>query len=325
MKDEIFRTIAGSRLYGTHTANSDTDYKAVHLPTKREILLGRRKEVISYSTGPMDDRNDADDVDLETFELQRFLQLAADMQTIPVEMLFVVDGWGSAHFNCAGKQFSTKIWREIIKNRDKILNRNSKAFVGYCKGQAIRYSMRGKRLETYEAVCSQLRFNSAGSLRVSDIRDRLEAIPNVVFVDRVQPDGAMLPYLDVYGRQCPITIKVSEALSIYHKPVLEAGKRARDAMDAGGMDCKALYHAVRIADQGIRLFQTGKIEFPCQNLPILMRIRNGEVEIDEILDIFDEKLQILSEIGENSPLSAEPDRKWIDDFVVEVYEGIVRG
>ena len=317
---EIFRCLAGSRLYGTHNADSDHDYKAVHLPTKRDILLGKRDQVTNVSTGTALTRNGADDVDVESFELQRFLKLASDMQTIPVEMLFVVDNVAIGHYR---EVSYGGVWAKILRNKDKILNRNTKAFVGYCKGQAVRYSMRGKRLATYEAVCDALA-SAYTDFRVAQIRPILERIDGVKFVPKVQPDGKVIDYLDVYGRQCPETLYAGKALPIYQKPVNEAGNRAKSAKEAGGMDNKALYHAVRIADEGISLFSTGKIEFPCQNLPLLTRIRAGEVELDEILDIFDEKIEILEGIKENSPLAEEPDRVWIDDFVADVYEQIVR-
>lgn len=313
---EIFRTIAGSRLYGTANADSDTDYKAVHLPSSRQILLGKRDQVHNHSSGGTA-RNSADDVDVESFELQRFLKLAADMQTIPVEMLFVDDNLVE----------NGSLWAKIVENRDKILNRNTKAFVGYCKGQAIRYSMRGKRLDTFEQVCDF--FDHQNGMR----RDRIDLrgmqalgqldLPGVTYVEK-EHAGKMVMYLDVYGRQVPDNVTNVAALDVFQKPVREAGNRAQSAKEAGGMDNKALYHAVRIADEGISLFSTGKITFPCQNLPILMKIRAGEVEIDEILDIFDEKIAILEGIGDDSPLAKRADRAWIDDFVADVYEQIVR-
>ena len=326
---EIFRCLAGSRLYGTNNADSDYDFKAVHLPTKRQILLGKRDMVNNTSTGSALTRNSSDDVDVESFELQRFLKLASDMQTIAVEVLFVGD---RDHPERPELDLGTvtpvrgrSIWKEVVANRHKILNQNTKAFVGYCKGQAVRYSMRGSRLKTYEDVCAVLSNSYTENSRVGQLRPIFEQIDGVKFVPKVQPDGSTLDYLDVYGRQCPETLYVSKALPIYEKPVNEAGNRAKAAKDAGGMDNKALYHAVRIADEGISLFSTGKIVFPCQNLPLLLRIRAGEVEIDEILDIFDEKIEILEGIKENSPLAKAPDRVWIDDFVTGVYEDVVRG
>lgn len=317
--DTIFRCLAGSRLYGTHTENSDYDYKAVHLPTAREILLGNRKPVISTSTGRADARNEAGDVDTESFELQRFISLAAGMQTIPVELLFVRESRVVSFQN-------SPLWFELERNRDKILNRNSKAFVGYCKGQAVRYSLRGKRLETFERVLhffDQQNGMKRDRFNLAYIRDNGQLdLPGVTFPVK-EHNGKEVIYLDVFGRQVPDNLRNLDAIAIYEKPVKEAGARARAAQELGGMDLKALYHAVRIADEGISLFKTGKIHFPCQNLPFLKRIRAGEVEIDEILDVFDEKIAILEGIGDDSPLREAPDWDWINDFVAEAYEDIV--
>lgn len=309
---EIFRCLAGSRLYGVSNENSDYDFKAVHLPTKRQILLGKRDQVISTSTGPKDARNSAGDTDTESFELQRFLKLASDMQTIPVEMLFV-----------NGNDIWTPLWYEVVKNRDKILNRNAKAFVGYCKGQAVRYSMRGNRLETYEEVVKVLAAAPPSSV-VGGRFTLLSAIEGVKIVTK-DHNGKQVLYLDVFGRQVPEGVEAGEAVEVYRKPVREAGNRARAAKESGGMDNKALYHAMRIVDEGIELFETGNITFPCQNLDFLRQIRAGEVDLDRILDQFDEKIAILEAIGDESPLAERPDKEWTDDFVASVYEATVRG
>ena len=117
----IFKTIAGSRLYGTNTPDSDTDYKAVHLPTKMDILIRPKRDMVqSYSTGGTE-KNTAADTDVESFELQYFLKLASDMQTIPVEMLFITP------LTRAGMLEWDDPWPEIAQNREKILNRNNKA------------------------------------------------------------------------------------------------------------------------------------------------------------------------------------------------------
>jgi len=326
MHTQVFKTIAGSRLYGTANADSDTDYKAVHLPTKSELLLGRGKDVVSTSTGTSETHNGADDVDVESFRLQRFLKLASDMQTIPVEMLFVPDGItrdGPEDYRLDYAYGG--IWSQIIANRDKILSRNTKSFVGYCKGQAVRYSMRGKRLDTYMQVCDALASKSGMKVKAWTISDALSSIEGVQIIAKTQPGGVVIDYLDVYGRQVPMTLTCEEALKVYQKPVDEAGERARKAQQSGGMDQKALYHAVRIADEGISLFGQGIIQFPCQNLDFLRKIRAGELEIDHILDVFDEKMAILEGIGDKSPLADAPDYEWIDGFVSSVHEDIVLG
>ena len=332
---QIFSTLAGSRLYGTYTEDSDTDYKAVHLPRARDILIRpKRQMVLNTSTGRPDGRNTSEDTDTESFELQYFLKLAADMQTIPVEMMFLPGGIKNPHLAPDGylvKFAQTPIWREIQANRYRILNRKTKSFVGYCKGQAVRYSMRGERLATYEAVCAILEANAGmvktsmppQSFKVADVLHGLAGIPGVRVITKRHGERE-LRYLDVFGRQVPETLSCDEAYNVYVKPVEQAGNRAKAARDSEGADWKALYHAMRIVDQGITLFQHGIIEFPAQNREFLMKIRAGEVEMDEILDIFDQKLEILEGIGDNSPLAAEPDKDWIDDFVAYQYEQIVR-
>lgn len=327
---QIFKCIAGSRLYGTNNAYSDTDFKAVHLPTKRDILLGERAVVKSTSTGNDTNRNGADDIDIESFELQRFLKLASDMQTIPVEMLFV--GPMTSYSAQTVKDYPTvtsDMWVQIILNRNKIISNNPTSFIGYCKGQAVRYSMRGDRLKAYVDVTKVLAFNAGTTnlnskiKKVGDIIGSLSQIDGVKIIEK-NHNGKIVEYLDVYGRQVPENVTCAEAYNVYIRPVNEAGKRAQGAMEAGGADLKALYHSVRIADQGIALFRDGNIEFPCQNRAYLMKIRAGEVGLEAILDHFDEKLAILLEIGDNSPLASKPDYEWMEAFVLEEYEKIVR-
>jgi len=318
---KIFKCLAGSRLYGTSRPDSDTDYKSVHLPTKREILLGNGKPVVSKSTGSSSQTNGADDTDDESFTLQRFLKLASDMQTIPVEMLFVMTD--PLDLIC-----EHPVWDMVVRNRHKILSNNTDTFVGYCKGQAVRYSMRGSRLETYKMLCAAIGTLDTtgkwkGVVRVGDVIGTLSQIEGVKVVEKTH-NKKIVEYLDVFGRQVPEGLPLREALKVYEKPVREAGRRANAAMDAGGADWKALYHAVRIVDEGIDLFRDGEITFPCQNRDYLMQIRSGELKLDAVLDHFDEKLEILMGIGDKSPLADAPDRLWIDDFVSEVYEEIVR-
>lgn len=312
---EIFRCLSGSRLYGTETPASDHDYKAVHLSTKRDVLLGRCNGTENRSTGSSDTRNGPDDVDTESFSLSRYLQLAAGMQTIPVEMLF------------APAERDSALWSHIVANRHRVLSRNAKAFVGYCKAQAVRYSLRGDKLATYSRVVQLLdeMLPHRPVYSGGEDYDDLLRVPGVEIIDRPQPGGVIVPYLSVYGRECPTTVHAAEALAIYRKPLEEAGRRAWEAQQAGGADWKALYHALRIADEGIRLFRDGTITFPSPIRATLLQIRNGDVPMGVVLDWFDEKVALLEETVEASDLPAEPDRAWIEALVLEQHERVVRG
>jgi hypothetical protein len=308
---EIMRTIAGSRLYGTNNADSDTDYKAVHLPSARDILLRPKRKMVRSTSSGGAKTNGSEDVDMESFELQRYLKLASDMQTIPVELLF------------APTLTKSVMWQHVVDNKYSILNRNTDAFVGYCKGQAVRYSMRGTRLNTYMEVVAVLAQYEGTGAKVQTLKKELLQVEGVKVIPKEEGNGPV-DYLDVYGRQTPMTVRIREALKIYQKPIDEAGKRANNAQQANGADWKALYHAVRIAEQGVTLFKTGEISFPSQNAPLLMRIRNGEMDMNEVLDYFDEQAAELQMIGADSPLPEKPDYEWIDAFVCQAHAKIVR-
>lgn len=122
-----------------------------------------------------------------------------------------------------------------------------------------------------------------------------------------------------------MTCKVDEIEAVFERPIAEYGKRAKQARDEGGADWKALYHAVRIADEGIQLFLSGHITFPSRCVGLLRKIRAGELHIDEVLDIFDEKIVLLEHAVEVSALPDKPDQVWIDDFVEETHRKIVMG
>jgi predicted nucleotidyltransferase len=77
---ELMKTLVkmqfGSHVYGTNVSTSDHDYKAVHLPEGRDILLQRPKNTINIKT-KVDGtkKNTAEDVDFESFSVQQYLKL----------------------------------------------------------------------------------------------------------------------------------------------------------------------------------------------------------------------------------------------------------
>ena len=174
----------------------------------------------------------------------------------------------------------------------------------------MRYSLRGDKLRVFEEVVEILsgafpKIPLTDSFNVDTVR-KLQAIcnrqnfknPDVKLFYKTQPGGNEVVYFSVFGRECPLTVKAAEALSIYEKPINSAGERAKRAKEAGGVDLKAMYHAVRIAYEGIRLFRDGDMVFPCENLPFLMAIREGRLTPESVLDRFDDLVLEFADVGE---------------------------
>lgn len=316
MTTEIFRCVAGSRLFGTAVPTSDTDYKAVHIPDARSILLGTADAVIDRSTGSDSSSNTAEDVDMVSFPLQRFLKNLSKMETNSLEMLF------------APNEHDDWLWEQIKENRFRIMTANKKAFTGYAKGQAMRYAVRGDRLDALQAVVTRLE-SMDPKVPIKDQMGGttgwwLPEMPNVRVFNKPE-FGSETLYMSVFGRECPLTNKPPEALRVYRKPIEEAGKRARDAAGDGGPDWKGLYHAQRVVDEGIELFTYGSLQFPCADAPYYRAIRAGTVPLDRVLGYFEDRLVELEELTPLSDFRDKPDQEWIDEFVYSVHEQQVVG
>lgn len=320
MTKEIFKCVAGSRLFGTANAASDTDYKAVHIPDARSLLLGTANAVIDQSTGDKNSTNTPEDVDMMSLPVQRYLKNLASMEVNAIEMLF------------APNQHDDWLWTQLVGNRFRLLSVKKKAFTGYAKGQAMRYAVRGDRVACLEQLVSALKdMNQREPMNhLGDNYTSLMAIDGVEIIEK--PSGyrglgasnnETTPYISAFGRECPYTCFAREAIKVYEKPLLEAGKRSLDAAKDGGTDWKGLYHACRIVDEGLELFSTGELVFPCKHAKYYKDVRNGDFCLERVLDRFEANLAELDELTPISDFADTADQNWIDEYVYSVHEQVV--
>ena len=80
----IFRTIFGSRLYGTDNENSDYDVKSVYLPDLESCLVKTQ----NFTSRHREFVKDGIKYDCEDIPLQSFLKMASEGQTMAYDMLF---------------------------------------------------------------------------------------------------------------------------------------------------------------------------------------------------------------------------------------------
>ena len=84
----IFKTIIGSKMHGTATDTSDSDYMGICIPDKDFILGTHKFEQLEERTNPSNARNTKVDSDCTTYTLQKFVKLAADNNPNIIEVLF---------------------------------------------------------------------------------------------------------------------------------------------------------------------------------------------------------------------------------------------
>lgn len=325
----IVRIKFGSHLYGTATPESDLDYKSIFVPNGRDILLQRVKATVSNHRPKAEgERNCAGEIDEEAYSLQRYLGLAADGQTVAIDVLFA-PRWSMI---CEpGPE-----WHEIERNRHRLITRKSAAFVGYCRQQANKYGIKGSRVAAARLALEMLsqELIRRGSLtKLHEIQDQIATMTSAhEHMELLDIEGATdvtgarrtVRHWEVCNRKMPLTQTIKAAHEVVQRIANEYGHRARQAEDNQGVDWKALSHAVRVARQAIELLRTGVVIFPRPEAGHLLAIKLGELPYQEVAEEIDGLLPAVEREAEISTLPETADQAWIDDFVTETHRIAIR-
>jgi uncharacterized protein len=88
-----------------------------------------------------------------------------------------------------------------------------------------------------------------------------------------------------------------------------------------GYDTKYAMHALRLGLQGVELLTTGRITLPVPepHRSYLRAIRRGEVPLPEVVDAITQAEGELTRLRDAGGVPAEPDRRWIDDWLHRSY------
>src|SRR5574343_1211150 len=144
----LFLCKFGSHLYGTATEKSDTDYKGVFLPNKEDLLCGVKRNHYGASTGRDKERNTAEDIDVELFSLQYWLELVEKGETVATDILFA-----NSNKDCV--IFESNVWKTLMENKNKLFDSSDAVkspYVRYARGQAIKYGIKGDRFGVINSV-----------------------------------------------------------------------------------------------------------------------------------------------------------------------------
>lgn len=317
----IYKTQFGSHIYGTNLPTSDTDFKAVVLPSADDILLQRVLESDHDSTKiDSNARNTSDDVDVEIFTLQQYLKLLMEGQTVALDMLFTPSSFHSEN---------NETWKMIVDNKEKFFSKKCKAFVGYCRKQAGKYGIKGSRVSAVRTAIEALDKYKDPLYRLGDVieelSDKLENEEHIGFPVEIDKRKIESKYFEVCGRKFQMGIYVSEAKSRLQKIFGEYGQRALLAEQNNGVDWKALMHAVRVCSTAVEFMQTRQITLPRPDALLLLQIRKGELPYSQVAEIIEQGVEAVEKASALSSLPNEPDYEFADNLVKEVYRNIVKG
>lgn len=313
----LVTTVHGSHLYGTSTPESDRDYKGVHLPSGRGILLQRPENVFDESIKAKNTagKNTGDAIDHQSYSVAKFCDMLAVGDGFATEILFTPD---DSIVEAAPE------WEALREEARVLLNADCKGFVGYCKQQAARYGIKGSRMEAVEKLVILL--NEA--MEKHGPKTRLEVIEDDLnaFTDEVEMANMIvlesghtkdMLHIECCERKVSMRTNLEEACKIYGAVWRNYGHRARKAKESQGVDWKAVSHAVRVARQAHELMLTGKITFPRPDAEELLDIKLGKFAYTDIQPLLEGLIDDLDRI--DSVLPPKPD----DDELKRIINGIV--
>lgn len=306
----LFLCKFGSHLYGTSTEDSDEDYKGVFLPTKEECYLNQISQSFSYTSGD-NFKNSKDDIDIELYSLQYYLELLYKGDTGALDMLH-------AKSYPEMIMIDSKEWNFLYKNRSDFYTKNLSAFIGYCRTQASKYGIKGSRLNAAEKVVKFLG-GLPGSQRLESIWDLL---PEGEHIHKFEPtDSQNYRFYQVCGRKLQETVTADYAYNIVKKFYDEYGARAKKAANNEGIDWKACSHALRCAYQMQSIYRHGDIKFPLDQVKILLLTKRGDLDY---MSEFAPRLELLMDnteiLAQESKYPMKVNQNKFQKFLINLYE-----
>ena len=319
----VYITMYGSKLFGTDNPNSDTDYKGIFVPSKRDVLLKRDIEHYNYNTNT-EGKNTQEDVDLQLYSIYKWFTLLKKGETGALDLLFSLFRTDTQVYNDAA---FTSI---IMENYTRFYNRHLHSFVGYCVGQSKMYNIKGKRfgeLHDFVEIFSQIAIDDP-SVKLREYFPHIEQIlaegsyKYVKFVKASVARGNQAykegRYIELLGKR----FAGSTTVGYFAEKIIEMeeqfGHRSRNS--AEGVDFKALSHAVRVINEVEELLDEGFITFPLKNRAYVTAIKEGRESLEDVMAYLDLKLDVVQQKLEESSLPQKSDEVFIDELILELLD-----
>lgn len=317
----LYSTIFGSHLYGTNVSTSDYDYKHIVLPDLNDMLIGKPLKNVVKQTNK--GKNTNQDSDNEYIPIQIYARHFLEGQIYALEIAFSVN----RQTDLTKHQMFERFNKELI---EMFLTSNANSIIGYSIAQSHLYSDKSERyneLMLLKPIINSNQFKTVADL--ANHNDFLELIKNTKHIKISTYEighGVYAPCIEVIDKVLPFTMAFTNdhALGTFKRLFSRYGERTKSSV-SDNVDWKATSHAIRILNEGIELFETGKITLPILNSAQLIEIRKGNVEIELIKHEFSEKLERLKALSQSNNLkSFTPELKmkfdeWLGNWMKEFY------
>ncbi len=335
----IFLTKHGSQAYGTNLPTSDLDLKGIAI-APRAYYLGFLQHFEQAEV--------REPLDVVIYDIRKFFKLASDCNPNIIEMLFTDQSDWILPFNSTGRQLYSlpsdsfdDRWFTIWKNRDLFLSRKAQyTFSGYAIAQLKRIKTHrawlldppkkqpersdfglkngegtiGKeQLGVIEAEIRKRTDTLAGKGMTKDVLEEIDE--NVVLAATTDLNlGINLVPLILAERRYAAA---SRHWASYQKWKAERNPARAELEAKHGYDTKHAMHLVRLLRMAHEILLSGKVLVKRPDAAELLDIRMGRWSYDDLMNWTTSTEGALDRAAKDSPLPKEPDRKQLDDLLVE--------
>jgi predicted nucleotidyltransferase len=304
----------GSHLYGTNTENSDRDYKGVYLPELNNCILGTVKRSINNnSKSNTDSKNTKDDFDSEVYSLQYFiLELGKNGDTTFLDMIHAPD---------SSLIESSPEWELLRKHRAKFYTKSLKSYIGYCRGQAAKYGIRGSKLEEAKKILDVLNNHNDGQ----KIGEYFDELPDSEYTKRYDIEKCQAEdkrAFDFCGKKLMATTNTFFAKQSIQQFYDSYGERARMAQANEGIDWKAISHAFRVGYQLKELYTTGDLIFPLRDADYLRDLKKAKYHYvnDGIAAKLEDLVDEIEKLAAQSSYPEIVEMKFWEEWIINLYK-----
>lgn len=313
-KNLILKYPVGSKLYGTDTLTSDTDYSGVFVADESYYLGMFSVDQVDLSevVKRVDGKNDSSSIDYTVYNIKKFIRLAMDNNPNVLEQLFI---------SKEKLLYYTETGQILLDNREIFPHQGLyQRFTGYAISQKKKMVTKTTHFNILQDVVKYLKTKE-------NYRDKLETLEVEMktkfnlHIDEIVLDHNYIQRNFVVGdSRVPLDFTIKKAIEVLGNRIRIFSNR-QELITRYGYDCKFASHLIRLLDEGIELLETGKIEFPLRNASLLKDIKEGKYSLEEI---FIKAEQLEKEVAlklEKTKLPKYPNVEEINSLTIKLIKG----
>ena len=295
-KNVAYLTLAGSIAYGTNNEKSDIDVRGFAVESLDSLLTGKAFEQVDDTS-----------TDTVIYGLRKYFKLCAECNPNVLELLGTKPEH-VLHMNAAGKK--------VRDNAEIFLSKLAyKKFVGYATAQLRRlqnalahdsYPEHEKNLHVLKSINSMM------------LASRREYGLNRASVDFDLHGDEILISVDAKNLPLKNFLAMNSGLQTLLNNYAKLNHRNRKK-DENHLHKHAM-HLIRLYLTGIDILDgRGVVTFRERDLPLLKKIRAGEIPLADVFKMADEFESQIFSAYKNSKLPDVPDAAKIDKLLLEIY------